>query len=185
MNMSKNEERLRDLSDSDRRPRAAPTASERTRDEARETSDDLRIAAFRQRLFQSVLPDPPSIAGYHMCWLSSENPADSIADRQALGYELVTWSEVQGWSHASANVGAQPGEVVRVREMVLAKLSERLHQEYMHIAHHEKPAHQDEAVISAIEAMNASAQRKGSSVKEDEGFEDIRSQMRRPSPFRN
>lgn len=181
--MSKNEtERLRDLSDSARRTRAALTESERTRDEPRELSDDDRIAAFRQRLFQSILPDPPRIPGYHMCWLSSTSEVDSIADRQTLGYELVTWEEVQGWAHASANVGAQPGEFVRVREMVLAKLSEKLHRAYMHIAHHEKPAQFDEAVLSAIDNMRAQAGGK-TSVQEEEGISDIRSQMRMPSPF--
>ncbi len=180
--MSKNEERLRNLSDSDRRQRGAPDESERTRDEPRETSDELRIEMFRQRLFQAGLPDPPRIDGYHMCWLSTESKGDSISDRQALGYELVTWSEVRGWGHAKANVEAQDGEPVRINEMVLAKISERLHRAYMHIAHHEKPAQYDEAILTAIENMQAKARGK-TSIEEEEGIKDIRSQMRKASPF--
>lgn len=182
--MSKNEtERLRDLSDSSRRPRGAPTESERTRDEERELSDEERIAAFRKRKFQSILPDPPRIPGYHCCWLSTENSADSISDRQQLGYELVTWAEVRGWGHANANTSAQEGEVVRVREMVLAKLAERYHGEYMHINHHERPAQNDESILSVIDDMKSRSKGK-TSITEEEGIEDIRSQMRKASPFK-
>lgn len=182
--MSKNEtERLRDLSDSSRRTRGTPDESERTRDEARELSDEQRIAEFRQRLYQPVLPKPPQIPGYRTIWLSTESQSDSITDRQTLGYELVTWGEVRGWSHANANVGAQEGEPVRVKEMVLAKLSERLWREYMHIAHHERPAHADEAILTAIENMNAQGRGK-TAVVEEEGIKDIRSQMHKRSPFK-
>ena len=130
-----------------------------------------------------MLPDPPAIPGYRTTWLTTESPSDSIADRQSIGYQLVTWGEVRGWAHASANVGAQEGEPVRVREMVLAKISEGLWREFMHIAHHEKPASQDEAILTAIEDMNAQARGK-TSLEEEEGIKDIRSQMRKASPFR-
>ena len=183
--MSKNDgERLRDTTDSSRRPRAAQTEGERTRDEAREISDDHRIAAFRQRQYQSVLPIPPQIPGYSMCWLTTENSSDSIAERQQQGYELVSWAEVRGWVHANANVEAQDGEPVRVKEMVLAKISERLRNEYMHIAHHEKPLQSDEGILSAVDNMSEKAKRQGTSVEEEEGIRDIRDQMRKKSPFR-
>ena len=183
--MSKNEERLRDLSDSDRRTRGTPNESERTRDEPRELADDEdhRLALFRQRQFQSVLPNPPEMPGYRTIWLTTESPSDSIADRQSIGYQLVTWGEVRGWAHANANVEAQAGEPVRVKEMVLAKISERLWREYMHINHHEKPASQDEAILTGIENMNAQGRGKTSLV-EEEGIKDIRSQMHKASPFR-
>ena len=49
--------------------------------ENRELSDDERVAEFRQQYFQSALPDIPKIEGYHVCWLTTENPRDPIHAR--------------------------------------------------------------------------------------------------------
>ena len=49
--------------------------------EDRVMTDDERLDECRQTFFQSALPDLPDIPGYHVCWLTTENPRDPIHGR--------------------------------------------------------------------------------------------------------
>jgi len=68
--------------------------------ENRTFTDNDRLSMFRQQFFQSALPDLPEIPGYHVCWLTTTNPRDSIHSRRSLGYTPVEPHEVPGWDHA-------------------------------------------------------------------------------------
>jgi hypothetical protein len=144
------DERLRNLSDPVRTPRASGKTEGSSRDEPRGVSDDLRIEAFRARQFQYVLPDLPEIAGYSTIWVSTENPTD-IQQKQADGYEFVHPDDIPGWNFPGASDAGSPG-TVNVREMRAMKLRIALWNGYMSINHHEKPADMDSALLARIDS---------------------------------
>ena len=124
----------------------------------RELSDDERVEEFRQQFFQSALPDLPKIPGYHVCWLTTENPRDPIHGRVRLGYEPIKVSDVPGWEHASVKSGEWEG-CIGVNEMVAFKLPIELYEQYMRINHHEQPLHEEEALSSQLREMEAEMNR--------------------------
>jgi hypothetical protein len=138
----------------------------------RELSDDERVAEFRQQYFQSALPDIPKIPGYHVCWLTTENPRDPIHARIRLGYEPIKTSDIPGWDHASIKSGEWEG-CIGVNEMVAFKLPLELYESYMRINHHEQPLQEEEALsaqLRAIEAeMNEAAKRGTISLELEDG----------------
>ena len=140
--------------------------------QARELSDDERVAEFRQQYFQSALPDIPKINGYHVCWLTTENPRDPIHARIRLGYEPIKASDIPGWDHASIKTGEWEG-CVGVNEMIAFKLPIELYESYMRINHHEQPLQEEEMLSSQlreIEAeMNAAAKRGTISLELEDG----------------
>ncbi|HET8730778.1 MAG TPA: hypothetical protein VFM34_06680, partial [Moraxellaceae bacterium] len=76
----KTDDRLSNETDFDvvGRRRDTRRAQERDVTERRELSEDDRLEMFRQQLFNDALPDLPEIPGYHLCWLTTTNPRDSI-----------------------------------------------------------------------------------------------------------
>jgi hypothetical protein len=138
----------------------------------RELSDDERVEEFRQQFFQSALPDLPKIRGYHVCWLTTENPRDPIHGRVRLGYEPIKTADIPGWDHALIKSGEWEG-CVGVNEMVAFKLPIELYEQYMRINHHESPLREEEALSSQlreIEAeMNRAAKRGTISLELEDG----------------
>src|SRR5688572_24268195 len=65
----------------------------------RDISDDERLELFRMAMFQNQLPSLPALPGWHLCWLTTANPRDSIQGRLRLGYQLLRPEEVPGWEH--------------------------------------------------------------------------------------
>ncbi len=120
----------------------------------RELSDDERVAEFRQQYFQSALPDIPKIKGYHVCWLTTENPRDPIHARVRLGYEPIKASDIPGWNHSELKTGEWAG-CIGVNEMIAFKLPLELYEQYMRINHHEAPLNEEEKLSSQIRAMEA------------------------------
>ena len=120
----------------------------------RALSDDERVAEFRQQFFQSALPDLPKIPGYHVCWLTTENPRDPIHSRIRLGYEPVRADEIAGWEHSLVKSGEFEG-CISVNEMIAFKLPLQLYEEYMRINHHEAPLSEEEKLSAQIRAMEA------------------------------
>ena len=120
----------------------------------RALSDDERVAEFRQQFFQSALPDLPKIPGYHVCWLTTENPRDPIHSRVRLGYEPIRESDIPGWEHSAIKSGEFEG-CIGVNEMVAFKLPLVLYEEYMRINHHEQPLAEEEKLSAQIRAMEA------------------------------
>jgi len=119
----------------------------------RELSDDERVAEFRQQFFQSALPDLPHIPGYHVCWLTTENPRDPVHSRMRLGYEPIRETDIPGWEHASIQSGEWQG-CIGVNEMLAFKLPLELYEQYMRINHHEQPLAEEEKLSASIRAMH-------------------------------
>ena len=86
-----NDERLKKSIDPARQSRRA---EHRPATQDRQISDDDRVEMFRQQFFQDALPDLPKIDGYHLCWLTTANPRDSIQQRIRLGYELLKTADL-------------------------------------------------------------------------------------------
>lgn len=127
-------------------------------------SDEERLDEFRKSFFQSVLPDLPNIPGYHVCWLTTTNPRDSIASRVRLGYEPIKSEDIPGWEHATLKGGEWAG-CIGVNEMIAFKLPMHLYEAYMREAHHAQPLAEEEkltAVIDVIREEAAAAAKSGS-----------------------
>ena len=121
--------------------RADRAMQDRAVTENREMSDDDRFAMFQGN--NTVLPDLPKIAGYHVCWLSTTNAQDSIHRRLMQGYEPIKQSDILGFDHLSIKTGEWAGSV-GVHEMLAYKLPMRLYQRYMTEAHHNMPLREEE-----------------------------------------
>lgn len=124
----------------------------------RALSDDERVEEFRQQYFQSALPDIPKIDGYHVCWLTTENPRDPIHSRIRLGYEPIKASDIPGWDHATIKTGEWEG-CIGVNEMIAFKIPLQLYEAYMRINHHEQPLSEEEKLSSQIREMEAEMNR--------------------------
>jgi len=170
------DERLKKTSDPARRSRAM---DDRSVTESRELSDDDRVEMFRNAFYQSALPDLPEIPGYHVCWLTTTNPRDSVQGRMRLGYEIVKPEEVPGWEYATLKTGEYSG-CIGVNEMIAAKLPNRLYQRVMREAHHDAPLREEERVVSDNDRMMVSANSAKSRMMEDEGMSSLREAPPRP-----
>lgn len=157
----------------DRRPRER---EERTITEDRELTDDERLAEFQMSYFQSALPDIPPIEGYHVCWLTTENPRDPIHARMRLGYEPIKATDIPGWDHASLKTGEWAG-CIGVNEMVAFKLPLSLYERYMKYNHHDQPLSEEgkleEARRLAEEGASQIARRPVSFELEGEGIAEM------------
>lgn len=153
--------------------RSSREADDRAVVEDRELSEDERLEMFRRTLFNDALPDLPSIPGYHVCWLSTNHPSDTIPRRIKLGYELIRAEEVPGFEYIALKTGEYAG-CVGVNEMLAAKLPTSLWNKYMQVAHHEQPAAQDASILAQMDSLKAGAQSVGGDIIEGDGIEDLR-----------
>lgn len=151
-------------------------ASRRSRDRAatedRTLSDDDRVEMFRAQFFNAALPNLPRIPGYHLCWLTTSNPRDSIVGRLRLGYELIQADELPGYETVTIRTGEYVG-CIGVNEMIAAKLPERLYQKYMTEAHHDAPAREDEKLSDTIRAIQEQARAVRANVEVGDGMKEI------------
>jgi hypothetical protein len=145
---------------------------DRTVTENREISDDERVEMFRQQFFQSSLPDLPSIPGWHMCWLTTTNPRDSIQIRIRLGYQPVKPEEVPGWEYATLKTGDWAG-FIGVNEMLAFKLPMSLYEKYMLEAHHNAPLREEEKLTDTAEFLEQQARASKSKLQVGEGNMEI------------
>ncbi len=137
--------------------RASRAGSDRkSADQHRVLSDEERLDEFRKSFFQSVLPDLPTIPGWHVCWLTTTNPRDSIAARTRLGYEPIQAEDIPGWEHATLRTGEWAG-CVGVNEMIAFKLPMQLYEAYMREAHHVQPLYEEQKLSSVIDVIREEA----------------------------
>jgi len=152
--------------------------------EDRVLTDQERLDEFRQTMFQSALPDLPPIEGYHVCWLTTENPRDPIHGRIRLGYEPIRESDIPGWTHASLKTGEWAG-CIGVNEMVAFKLPLHLYEAYMKEAHHTQPLFEEEKLSDArknAEAEASEVARGAVSFELEDGQADL-GEAPEPPPF--
>lgn len=157
-------------------------AEDRKVTENREISDAERLEMFRMQMHQSALPDLPDIPGYHVCWLTTENPRDPIFRRQQMGYTPVTAEDVPGLAYATIKTGEYAG-MIAVNEMLAFKLPENLYQMYMREAHYDAPMAEQEKIAANLDLMKGNASQVNSQLDEDEGFEEVRRKVAPPAYF--
>jgi hypothetical protein len=168
--MSTNDERLKRSSGEGRGDRAM---EDRAVTENREISDDDRLDMFRQQFFQAALPDLPKIPGYHLCWLTTTNPRDTINMRMRLGYEAVKPEDIPGWEATSIKSGDWTG-FIGVNEMLAFKIPTALYEKYMQEAHHDAPTRELEKLTDTAEFMKQQAETSGTKLFEGDGMQDLR-----------
>lgn len=164
------DERLKKSADDARTERVM---EDRSITEKRELSDDERVEMFRQQFFQSALPDLPKLPGWHMCWLTTANPRDSIQSRTRLGYEPVKPEDVPGWEHATLKTGEYAG-FIGVNEMLAFKLPISLYERYMKEAHHDAPNREEDKLEDTADMIRSQVQAAGSKLVEGDGNQAMR-----------
>lgn len=148
----------------------------------RQLTDDERLELFRQTFFREVLPNPPRINGFHICWLTTTNPNDTIQARMRLGYVPVLPGEAPGWSHAIAKTGDHAG-LIMVNEMVAFKIPTHLYQAFMKHAHHDAPMEEQRKLTATVDNIKAEAEKVRAQIIEEEGTAELRKFVRPPTQF--
>lgn len=143
-----------------------------SQDVARGPSEEELVARFRMEMFNNALPEIPPIKGWHLCWLSTTNKYDSIASREAKGYVRVSPDEVPGMQHVTVKDGRFAG-CIGHEEMVLYKLPISLWQQYMEVAHHERPYDEEERIRDVARYVKELAQDGGGDVYLGDGTKEI------------
>lgn len=168
-----NDARLASKSRRDRRRDGDEAVDRRT------LSDQERLDEFRMSLYQSILPNLPKIKGFHVCWLTTNNPGDSIPARIRLGYQLIRAEELgPQFENMSLKTGEYQG-IIAVNEMVAAKLPLKYFQMYMKEAHHDAPLAEEQKLEENLNEMLDKARRtakrgkKSVKVEIEEGMEEI------------
>ncbi len=151
--MSNNErfgdERLKKTSD------VSTRGSRDNADVARVQQDGLALSAaerrrqIRQDWVSEVLPTPPGIPGFHLCWLSTTNSADPLHRRLQLGYQPVKLVEVPGFEQYKITDGPYEG-CVACNELLLFKIPVEVYQDLMAIYHHDIPLEQEAAIRERV-----------------------------------
>lgn len=159
--------------------RANRAMQDRAVTENREISDDDRLAMFRSQFTQAALPDLPKIPGYHVCWLTTTNPRDTINMRMRLGYEPIKSEDIPGWENATIKTGEWTG-MIGVNEMLAFKLPLSLYERYMQEAHHDAPTRELEKLTDTAEFLKQQAENTGSHLFEGDGMTDLRRDVGRP-----
>lgn len=143
-----------------------------------ELSDDERFAIFESGVNQGVLPSLPRMPGYHVCWLTTVSLSDTIQRRQQLGYELVYDHMIPGWRGGMTSEGMEgkpdpyPG-VVRVREMVAARIKITLYNRYMKHLHERMPLADEEKLRHRVDQMKDGMGKFGSRFEEEDGTANV------------
>lgn len=144
--------------------------------EDREQTDAERLELFRASTAQAALPDIPPIPGFHVIWLASNNPRDSLAMRQRQGYTPVLPEDVKGFEFVTDKGVATDG-LIRVNEMVAYKLPVSLYNLYMRENHHYKPAAEETKLTDGATSLKKAAQQSGADLDEGDGVEALRDKL--------
>lgn len=181
--MRKPVKRVRGRSES----RADRANGDRPISQSRELTDAERVDMLRRSFFQSALPDLPEIDGYHVCWLTTQNPRDPIHGRIRLGYELIQAHEIPGFESMGLKTGDYAG-AIGVNEMVAAKLPNHLYEAFMREVHFDQPLREEEAIYAnamAVSEEAAQAAKRGGRMKApiiEAGTQEL-GQAREPPSF--
>ena len=170
--------------DNDSGARASRAEQDRPATENREGLDNLRVEERLAMLsdVNTVLPQPPKIAGYHLIWLTTSNQQDSLERRFQLGYSLVHPKEVPDFAFPTQKSGQVTGDRIMINEMVLAKLPMDLYVAYMKHNHHDAPLEQ-EAAIRPENVISSMKDGRGNpiGIVEGDGFKELQRRPRAPN----
>lgn len=152
-------------------------------DEARQNDGTALTSAQRSRMLREqwaheILPTPPDMPGYHLCWLSTTNGSDPIFKRVQLGYTPVKASEVPGFVQTRVDAGEFEG-CVSCNEMLLFKIPSEVYQEIMLVNHYERP-NEEEEVLRANAKVDGQ-DNDGRELGQMEGFDTLNKRVRTPT----
>lgn len=139
--------------------------------EDRDVDEDERVEMFLATQHQTVLPNLPTMDGWHVCWLTTSNPRDSIQWRLSIGYELVRVEDCPGWH--GLGVTPDAAGVVRVNEMVAARIPIRLYNKFENAVGHYMPLQEEEKLRANTNLMRQRAAQRNIQVIEGDGTADI------------
>lgn len=116
-------------------------ATDRSKTENREDSDSVRRAERRAMLndVNTLLPTPPSIAGFHAFWATTTNNKDTVENRQRQGYSFVTRAELPDFCLNSQKTGESTEDRIMINEMVLMKIDQETWDDDMMYKHYDLP----------------------------------------------
>lgn len=140
--------------------------------EDREYDEAERLEMFLETQHQTVLPNLPTMDGYHVCWLTTSNPRDSIQWRMSIGYQLVRIEECPGWQGITASTGNYSG-VVSVNEMMAARIPITLYNKLMNAVGHTLPLREEEKLRQQSRQLRDQARERNIQVEEGDGTADI------------
>ena len=143
------DERLKKTAGSDARGSRDNADVDRVQQDGTTLSASERRRLLRQEWVSEVLPSPPGIPGFHLCWLSTTNSTDPLHKRIQLGYQPVKMSEVPGFELYKVDGGQFDG-CVQCNEMLLFKIPEQVYQDLMVIYHHDIPLEQEAAIRERV-----------------------------------
>jgi hypothetical protein len=98
-------------------------------------TESKRAKMFQHSRFTS-LPNLPELTGWHMCWLTTTNPHDTIEMRIRLGYEPVKLEDAPRWESSILETGDWKG-FIGFNEMLAFKLPISLYEKFMKEANHD------------------------------------------------
>ena len=133
-------------------------------------SPEERRNLLRNEWVQEILPTPPPIPGYHLCWLSTTNVNDPIYKRQQIGYEPVKSAEIPGFSSFHVKGGEFDGGI-SCNEMVLFKLPMERYMDLMTIYHNDMPNEQEGMLKQSLVRDDEDSLGRG--LGQMEGFESL------------
>ena len=139
----------------------------------RELISAERLEMFRESFNQEVLPKLPDIPGFHVCWLTTTNPRDSIPHRLRMGYELIKADSIPEWNYPSLKTGEFAG-MVMINEMIAARIPVELHHMYMKEAHYDAPARERQKLTDTLDQIKMAAEGTKGMVIEESGMEALR-----------
>jgi hypothetical protein len=125
-------------------------------DSSRVNQDGMTLSAaerrrmLRQEWVQEILPTPPDMPGFHLCWVSTTNSTDPIHNRIKLGYLPVKASEIPGFEQYTVSGGGQFDGCIACNEMLLFKLPMQVYNDLMTIYHHDMPLEQEQAIRERV-----------------------------------
>lgn len=115
-------------------------------------SAEERRRMLRQEWVQEVLPTPPAIPGFHMCWVSTTNSTDPIYKRIQHGYQPVKAAEMPGFGGQFTVQGGEFDGCIACNEMLLFKIPVEVYNDLMTIYHHDLPAEQEQSIKERVNA---------------------------------
>lgn len=149
-------------------------------------SAEERRRLLRQESVQEILPTPPTIEGFHCCWLSTTNSTDPIYKRMQRGYIPVKASEVPGFGGQFVAVGGDFDGCIVCNEMLLFKIDRQTYVDLMNIFHYDMPKEQEASIREKIDSMreHLGSGEEATSVEAVEGgFTNLGRGVRPPTSF--
>lgn len=140
-----------------------------------------RRRMLRQEWVQEVLPTPPDMPGFHLCWVSTTNSTDPVHKRIQLGYLPVKAAEIPGFEQYTVKGGGQFDGCIACNEMLLFKLPMAVYQDLMMIYHHDMPLEQEQAIRDRVQGASE-IDSNGRQLNEVEGDFNQLGRSRDPNP---